>query len=93
MADELTPGQQEARNEIHDLIQRHVQLIGPAFDGNDELEPDERPADTVFLDGWVLMADWVDENGEGFLTRVTSRSLRSAHRAGLLHEGLYGFDD
>lgn len=48
--------------------------------------------ETVFLDSFVLVASWTGADGEGWLTRIPSRNLRSHTRAGLLHEALYGFE-
>lgn len=80
MTDNLTPEQERARDEVHDLVQQHANLVGP----------DEGKA--VFLEHWVLMASWVDADGESFLSRITSRKLPVHARDGLLHQGLYGLD-
>lgn len=86
---ELSPEQKAARDELHDLLQRHASLLGP-WKETDEMEA---PADAVFLDTWVIMISWTDANGAGWVTRIPSRNIRTHERVGLLHEGLYGFDD
>lgn len=87
--DGLSPQQQAARDEVHDLLQRKADTLGP-WDEDETVGP---VADNVYLDSWVLMASWTDENGESFLTRIPSRNLAPHARVGLLHEGLYGFED
>lgn len=94
MKDGLTPEQSTARDRIHDLLVELGDLVGPAFGGQaaEELGADEMPQGQVFLGEWVAVLSWVDEDGEGFLTRIGSANLLGHHRAGLLHEGLHGFD-
>lgn len=94
MRDGLTPEQVIARDRIHDLLAELADLIGPTFGGQaaEELDADEMPQGQVFLGEWITVLAWVDETGESFLTRIGSANLLSHHRAGLLHEGLYGFD-
>lgn len=87
--DGLTPEQQAARDELDDLLQRHCKLLGPW----QETADDQPVPDNVFLNSWVLMASWTDEEGMSYLTRIPSKNLPMYARAGLLHEGLYGFDD
>ncbi len=86
---DLTPEQKAARDEIGDLLQRHASLLGP-WQETDEMEA---PHEAVFLDSWVFMASWTDGNGQGWVTRIPSKNIRTHERVGLLHEGLYGFDD
>ena len=88
-----TPEQAKAQNEIHDLLAGLADVIGPRFDGQGDLEPDEMPEGSVFLGEWVAVLSWIDEAGESFTTRITSANLLQHHRVGLLHEGLYGFGD
>jgi hypothetical protein len=90
---DLTPAQVVARDRVHDLLAELVDLVGPAFDGAGDIEPGEGPVGQVFLSEWALVASWVDEDGDGFITRITSANLPAHHLTGLLHEGLYGFDD
>lgn len=86
---ELSAEQQAARDELHDLLQRHCKLLGP-WDETGEMGP---IPENVFVNGWVIMASWVDEEGDTYLTRIPSKNLPNFARAGLLHEGLYGFED
>jgi hypothetical protein len=83
----LTAEQCAARDQVHDLIQTHADQLGPWS------EEDDPVADEVFLDSWCLIASWTDADGSSFLTRIPSCRLPAHTRAGLLHEGLYGFDD
>lgn len=54
----------------------------------DQGPPDfDRPA---VLTGWVIVADWMDDEGERWLTRGYSSSLAKWHAFGLLHEALFG---
>lgn len=88
-----TPEQQAAQNRIHDLLAELADLIGPKFDDESGLDPDELPEGSVFLGEWVAVLSWIDETGDSFTTRITSANLLQHHRVGLLHEGLYGFGD
>lgn len=86
---ELSAEQRAARDELHDLLQRHASLLGP-WRENPEMDD---PGPVVFLDTWVLMASWTGADGAGWTTRIPSKSCRTHERVGLLHEGLYGFAD
>ena len=86
--DDLGPEQQAARDELHDLLQRHAKLLGPWNETGEHEVPD-----TVFLEEWVFVASWTDANGDGWLTRIPSKSLRAHRRDGLLHHGIDAFDD
>lgn len=87
---DLTPEQEAARDRVHDLLAELAGILGPG--SYDELDEDEAPAGQVFLNGWVMVLAWIDEDGESFLTRGGSAHLPAYQRNGLLHEGLYGFD-
>lgn len=89
LEDELSPEQVAARDEVHDLLQRHAGLLGP-WEENDDIGPVD---DTRFLTSWVLMASWTDAEGRSFLVRIPSRNLATHEIKGLCHEGLWGFDD
>lgn len=88
-----TPEQERAQNRVHDLLAELVDVIGPRFDGQAELDVDDMPQGSVFLGEWVFVGSWIDETGAGFTTRIESPNLLPHHRVGLLHEGLYGFDE
>lgn len=84
--DGLSPGQRAAREELEQLLQRHAEHLGPwDEDGDIDVEP------PCFLDGWILVANWTDSSGDGYLVRIPSANLPIHARVGLLHEGLYGF--
>ncbi len=53
--------------------------------------PDEpQPKGDLLLSEWVLMSNWVDEEGISWTVRLNSHSLSRTHRLGMLHEGLFG---
>lgn len=91
MAERVTPEQREAQDRIHALLTELADAVGPAgWDG----EGGAVTGSNVLLSEWVIMANWLNaDDGEGYITRFASARLQSAHRVGLLHEGLYGFDD
>lgn len=91
MAEPLTPAQREAQERIHVLLNELAEAIGPS---GWEDEPGTPPGANVLLSEWVIVANWLDASDDaGYLTRFGSANLQTAHRVGLLHEGLYGFDD
>lgn len=88
--EELTPGQVKARDALHETLRQYAKELGPNFAAN----IDEGQTGTFEPSGWVLMAVWTRlEDGEQFTVRMPSEKLGSIMRVGLLHEGLYGFDD
>lgn len=53
----------------------------------------QRPTDIdrpAVLTGWVLVMEWMADDGECWLTRGHAASLTSWHADGLHHEALYG---
>lgn len=86
--DELSEAQKAARDEVHDLLQRHVKLLGP-WDETGDMDVPEN----VFLEEWVLVTAWTDQEGGTWLTRIPSKDLPGYRRDGLCHQGLYGFED
>lgn len=65
----------ERRDEIHTLIQKQ----GPA--GVDR---------NAVLVGWAIITDWMDDEGERWLTKAHSASIPVWSANGLHHEALYG---
>lgn len=49
---------------------------------------DSKPG--ALLTGWGVVAQWVDPDGETWLTRAHSATLPSWAAKGLWHEALYG---
>jgi hypothetical protein len=47
------------------------------------------PKAGLALGGWVLMAEWVEPDGQKLLTRLASGRTSAWQVKGLLHEGLY----
>lgn len=90
MDEELSPEQTVARDELHDLLQRHASVLGGGWVDDPDGEPQ---AEQVFLDAWVLVASWTDAEGQGYMTRIPSKNLPSYQRSGLLWEGLHGFEE
>ena len=66
----------ERRDRIHALLQE----LGP---------PDDEQAGGLLI-GWVLVMEWVDTNGEKWLSRGHSAEISTWHASGLYHEALYG---
>lgn len=89
-----TQRQRQAQERVDALLRELAELVGPHADGQaaDELEPDEMPEGSVVLTEWLVVAAWMDETGEHFVTRFPSHNLPPHHVSGLLHEGLWGFD-
>jgi hypothetical protein len=63
------------RDRIHELIQE----MGPA-------EHDRK----AVLVGWTIVCDWMDEDGERWLSKAHSASIPQWHADGMRHEALYG---
>lgn len=63
------------RDEIHELLQRQGP---PDFDKS------------AVLTGWVVVTEWMDEDGERWLSRGHAASIPTWHANGLHHEVLYG---
>jgi hypothetical protein len=47
------------------------------------------PRAGVTLGGWVVMAEWVEPDGQKFLTRLVAQGTSPWQVKGYLHEGLY----
>jgi hypothetical protein len=47
------------------------------------------PKPGLMLDGWVLMAEWKEPDGQRVLSRLVSDKSSAWHIKGYLHEGLY----
>jgi hypothetical protein len=47
------------------------------------------PKAGLVLGGWVLMAEWVEPDGQRLLSRLVSDSSSAWQVKGYLHEGLY----
>jgi hypothetical protein len=47
------------------------------------------PRTGVTLGGWVVMAEWVEPDGQKFLTRLVSDGTSPWQVKGYLHEGLF----
>lgn len=65
----------ERRDTLHNFLQEQ----GPA-----NLD---KPAVLV---GWAIVADWMDESGERWVTKAHSASIPVWSANGLHHEALYG---
>lgn len=89
-----TQRQREAQARVEALLAELSELIGPQADGQavDELDPEDLPTGSVVLTEWVVVASWMDEEGEHFVTRFPSDRLPPHHLSGLLHEAMWAFD-
>ena len=76
----LTGEQEEGINRIEAAIQGVGYMPTP--------DDDEYPSGAAFLSQWVLVAAWVDEDGELFLTRMFPKGTPGYAAKGLLAEGL-----
>ncbi len=47
------------------------------------------PREDVTLRGWVMTAEWVESDGQRFLTRLVAEGTSSWQVKGYLHEGLF----
>jgi hypothetical protein len=47
------------------------------------------PKPALTLGGWVLMAEWIEPDGQRLLTRLVSDKSSAWQVKGFLHEGLY----
>lgn len=91
MAKQLSPVQIAAQERIHNLLAELAEAIGPTSWCDEENGAPEGA--NVLLSEWVIVAQWMDAgDGAGYTTRIGSHRLQTAHRVGLLHEGLYGFE-
>jgi hypothetical protein len=89
-----SPEQESAQNKVHDLLASLAAVWGPGTPGSDDdLAVEDEPEGAVFLSEWVVVAAWVDETGKNFVSRYGSPSLPGHHMKGLLHDGLFGFED
>lgn len=63
------------RDAIHEAIQAH----GPGFE-----------AGGAVLTGWVLAAEWMDENGERWISRCWAAHTSEWTAKGMMHQVLFG---
>lgn len=69
------------RDALNDFLQQQ----GPPRDGGGE----EIDGATV-LTGWVVVLEWMDEQGTRWLSRGWAASKANWEADGMLHEALYG---
>ena len=71
-----------ARARIDDVLRTSVSEIGPRH-----LDEDDEPLEAVenpILADWMLLTDWIDQEGEHHYVRVASEGLAPHARYGLL---------
>lgn len=66
-------------DERRDAIHAHLQEIGPA-------DITKR----AVLTGWAIVCDWMDEDGERWLSKAHSATVPAWVAQGYYHEALYG---
>jgi hypothetical protein len=72
------------RDELHAFLQQQ----GPPR------EDEDVPEGAAVLTGWVVVAEWMDEDGTRWLSRGWSASKAKWEADGMIHEVLYGkWDD
>ena len=62
-----------------DAIHEAIQSAGPEFDEGHAV-----------LTGWALVAEWMDETGERWLSRTHAQGTAHWEARGMHHEVLYG---
>lgn len=80
MADDSDP----RRDALHEFLQEQ----GPPPPDADD--PDRTIADGAVLTGWVLIAEWMDPEGERWLVRGHAAGKTRWEAVGMAHEFLYG---
>lgn len=84
---DLTQPQEDGRQAIASAIQDSEPVLGPGkLEDSDQL--DEPPNGPCLLSEWVLVMNWVDEDGKSFITKLTSEGLLDHHSNGLLWTAL-----
>jgi len=68
-----------SRDRIHEVLQEVGVLNGH--------EDEDRRA---LLTGWVVVTEWIDEDGETWLSKAHSASVLHWAANGMHHEALYG---
>lgn len=63
------------RDALHDAIQQHGRY-------------DE--TDGAMLTGWVMVAEWMDQSGERWLSKGHAAHTAHWSAKGMMHEALYG---
>lgn len=71
----MTDESDPRRDSIHERIQ--------------ELGPPDMEKHAVLV-GWVIVCDWMDEDGERWLSKGHSSSIPTWTAEGMHHEALYG---
>ncbi len=66
----------ERRDALHDFLQHQ----GPETDG----------AEGALLTGWVVALEWVDTNGDRWLSRAYASTTSPWNAKGMMHECLHG---
>ncbi len=75
----LTPEQTEATERIAAAIQAEALQVSES--------------EGTLLDTWVLVSNWVDENGDSWLSRIGPAQLLAHSRDGLLYQALHRMTD
>lgn len=69
----------EQPEEKRDALHAAIQQAGPEFDSGHAV-----------LTGWAMVAEWMDEQGERWLSRAHAAGMTSWAVKSLHHEALYG---
>lgn len=63
----------------------------PARDAiHDAIQEHAPRGQDAVLTGWVMVAEWIDHQGERWLTKGHSQSTANWAASGMYHEALYG---
>ncbi len=55
-----------------------------------EVGPISTESRAAILTGWCIVAEWMDENGERWLSKARAPSVSEWGASGMHHEALYG---
>lgn len=69
-----------------DALHAFLQEQGPPPDG----DSGEDVIGTAVLTGWVVVEEWMDSDGDRWLTRGYAASKAKWEADGMIHETLYG---
>lgn len=80
----MTPEQRAAIERIADLLQEIGYLVG-------EDDEDVPEGGSLFLNQWVLVCSWVDQDGGNWMTKFSPPGVAGYQEKGLLHEALHNW--
>lgn len=82
-----TPRQGDAQARLFELLEELADIIGPAAGGG-EFGPGDGPTGAPTLWEFVVVACWVDDDRQDWLTVTPAAGMLTHHVGGLLQAGL-----